>query len=79
MQTRTVERSQQAGRQDRKDKSERLLLFVSTDNAAVMAGNIRTSAETFVRKRGIKSPGLVILKGFNKAPAMLTREKFDTL
>ena len=39
---RTMERSQQAEQpvQDRKDNSERLLLFVSTDNGAVMTGNI---------------------------------------
>ena len=41
---RTMERSQQAEQpgQDRKDNSERLLLFVSTDNGAVMTGNIQT-------------------------------------
>ena len=68
---RTCKRAQwsEAGtaRQDRKDKSERLLLFVSTDNGAVMPGNIQTTAETFVRNGGIKSPWLVIPKGFNKA------------
>ena len=63
--------ARQAGtaRQDRKDKSERLLLFVSTDNGAVMPGNIQTTEETFVRNGGIKSPWLVVLKGFNNTPA----------
>ena len=41
---------QQAGKQsragqDRKDNSERLLLFVSTDNAAVMTRDIQTMGE----------------------------------